>query len=241
MKNLLFLMLVSFCASCDLETEKLYSVPASLDEEPFMQRASSDSIANKSNPYDYCGQLFLEMVETYYETPRSAVHLDTLISEIEHIAHRIPVFGTVKPVAYQPPFAARVQYFVTNKDVCLSPILLDAALSAPAVLSLSTFVHDYLAVCEVASDYSAIYNFVVQYEDSIMSATHLSARDKKTILITTSVARHSAVAKRKRPKKNTDPAWDFLICGIYGSIEGASLSSAEAVTWAVVSAIAENQ
>lgn len=241
MKNLLCLTLVLLFASCEMETEKKFSSNATLDDVSVMQRVLIDSIENKNNPFDYCGQLFLEMLDVYYETPRDSVALDTLISEIEHIAQNVPAFHSIKLMGYQTPLVERVHYFVTFKDTCLPSVLLDAGMSEPAVLSFSTFVKDYLAICSSEADYGAIYKFVVDYEALVLRDLRMTSRDKELILITTSVARHSAAAKRKRPKKNTDPAWDFLICGIYGSIEGASSSPAEAITLALVSSIAENQ
>lgn len=241
MKNLLCLTVLFLFASCDIETAKEYISTTTLDDTPVVNRVLIDSIANKSNPYDYCGQLFLEMLDVYYETPRDSVDLETLISEIGEIAAKVPAFNSIKSIDYKSPSAERVHYLVSFKDTCFPEVLMDSGISGTAVNSFSLFVKDYVALCSSEADYDAIYNFVVHYESLVLSDLSIHSRDKELILITTSVARHSAAAKRKRPKKNTDPAWDFLICGIYGSIEGASSSPAEAITFALVSSIAENQ
>ena len=242
MKNLvLCLFFVSLFASCTIATEKNDIFNLLEDEVSPVQRIYNDTIANESNPYDYCGQLFSEMLYSYYERPRSVVDLDTVISVIEQIAHRNTAFRTIEPVYYTAPVAGRVAYLLANKETCQTAVFQDAGLSSHASLCLDTFITDYRSLCSLEDKYSVIYNFVKDYERAVLADLSLADFEKKVILVSSSIARYSAAAKKKRPKKNTDPAWDFLICGIYGSIDRVSSSSAEAITMALVVAIGENQ
>lgn len=241
MKNLLVsFVLISLLASCDLEREPLTSIPI-FPDEVLAQRVFTDSIANPSNVYDYCGQLFSELHEAYYATSRDSVGLDTLVLDFERVASGVIAYTAIKPLDYQSPLPERIHYFVAGKDTCLSSVLKGTGISAPAAFGFSVFLEKYLILCASGVDYAVINSYVQHYEASVMGDSRFNAFDKKALLITTSIARYSAAAKKKRPKKNTDPAWDFLICGIYGSVEGAASSPAEAISLAVAAAIAENQ
>lgn len=239
-KLLLSFVLISLLASCDLEREPLTS--ASLFSDGVLaQRELTDSIANPNNAYDYCGQLFSELHEAYYATSRDSVGLDTLLLEVERVASGVIAYTAIKPLDYQSPLPERIHYFVAAKDTCLSSVLKGTGISALAASGFSEFLEEYLILCDSTADYAVIYSYVQHYEASVIGDSRFNAFDKKVLLITTSIARYTAAAKKKRPKKNTDPAWDFLICGIYGSIEGAASSPAEAISLAVAAAIAENQ
>lgn len=242
MKNLLVcLFLVSTFAACTIETDKSGNATFLTDKPNVAQRNFNDTIANRSNPYDYCGQLFMELLQSYNERPRTDADLDTVITAIEQIAQGSAAFNTIKPIFYAAPLPQRVTYLLENKQTCKTTLLQEAGLSVHAVASFGTFISDYISLCTLEEDYNVIYSFIEGYEDTVISDPNFQGVDKKIILITTSIARYSAAARKKRPKKNTDPAWDFLICGIYGSVDGAPSSPAEAVTMALVAAIAENQ
>ncbi|WP_432671727.1 hypothetical protein [Flavobacterium sp. SM2513] len=242
MKNLLLcLLLVFFCASCEVETAKFESTHPLPEAVTLGQRSLTDSLSNSNNPYDYCGQLFLELHQAYFVGVRDSLALDALVLAVERVSEESAGFTAIKPRVYQAPLPERVRYFVTSKDSCLTTVLDGSGLSEAAASSFNAFVLEYLSLCASSADYPSIYSFVYHYEATVLGDLRFNAFDQKVLLISSSVARYSAAAKKKRPKKNTDPAWEFLICGIYGSLEGAASSPAEAVTLALAAAIAENQ
>jgi hypothetical protein len=240
MKNLLLsFVLISLLASCDLERAPLTTTTL-FSDEVLVERVLTDSIANPHNSYDYCGQLFSVLHDAYYATSRDSVDIATLVLDVERVADGVIAYSAIKPLDYQSPLPERIRSFVAAKDTCLSSVLDGTGISAAAASEFSTFLEEYLVLCSSTLDYAVIYSYVLHYEESLLSDSRFDAFDKKVLLSTTSIARYSA-AKKKRPKKNTDPAWEFLICGIYGSIEGAASSPAEAISLALASAIAENQ
>lgn len=245
MKNLcLCLLLFSFCISCDVSSEYAETTNLAADTastNALANRSGNVMPENKDNPYDYSGRLFLELLTTYYESTSLPTDVIGIVARIDTITKRNNGFEQIKPALYQVPSLERVQYFVLNKGTCLESVVDSSGVSAVAKLNLMGFIDTYLTLCSSEESYEAVHEFVVAYEEGIIANSLLSATDKQVILVTTSIARHSAATKKKRPKKNTDPLWDLLICTVYGSIENAHSSPAEAVTLALASGIAENK
>ena len=83
-------------------------------------------------------------------------------------------------------------------------------------------------------------DFVIKYENAVIANPAFTTNDKKVMLITTSIARHSTYMARKKPKKNTDPDWIIFVGNIIAGTEGSEDGAAKAVTMALVTGIAQN-
>lgn len=244
MKNLcLCLLVLVFCLSCDDSSEYVDNTdltPNAVAGNALVYRTDNLFPENVENPYDYSGQLFLEILSTYYESNHNTNDLNGLVAFIDSIAQQNIDFKEIKPASYRAPSLERIQYFIVNKQSCLLSVIDSSGVSAAAQLSLIGFIDSYLTMCSGEGSYEVVHEYVIAYEEDVLANLLLTAADKQVILVTTSIARHSAAIKKKRPKKNTDPLWDLLICTVYGSIENADSSPAEAVTLALASGIAEN-
>jgi len=97
-----------------------------------------------------------------------------------------------------------------------------------------------LSLCETEDDYEVIYNYIVAYETIVLKSTSFTESDKRVALITTSVARHSAYYRKKRPKKNKDPEWDLMVGNIIAATDGAATGIQESVMRALIVGIAQN-
>ena len=244
MKNLCLCLLVFvFCPSCDVCSEQMDTAVVTTNAEvgnSLVYRSDHLMPENANNPYDYSGQLFLEILSTYYESNTKPTDMVGIVACIDSIAQQNTGFKVIIPAFYHAPSLERIQYFTLNKRTCLESVVDSSGVSSVAKLSLMGFIDTYLTMCSSEENYESVHEFVVAYEEGIIANSLLSATDKQVILVTTSIARHSAATKKKRPKKNTDPLWDLLICTVYGSIENANSSPAEAVTLALASGVVEN-
>lgn len=244
MKNLcLCLLVLVFYSSCDDSSAYLYTTNLTTNANAGSTLASRSGPLmpeNMDNPYDYSGQLFLEILSTYYESNSKPTDMIGIVARIDSIAQQNPGFKEIKPAFYHAPSLERIQYFIMNKKSCLETVVDSSGVSAIGQLSLIGFIDTYLTLCSGEESYEVVHEFVIAYEKDIIANSLLSVTDKQVILVTTSIARHSAATKKKRPKKNTDPLWDLLICTVYGSIENAKSSPAEAVTLALASGIVEH-
>lgn len=113
-------------------------------------------------------------------------------------------------------------------------------MSAAAKSSLTDFVNSFIVLFDNEYNCEVLYQAVVDYETIVLKDSLLTAKDKRIILTTTSIARHSAYLARKKPKKNTDPDWTILVVNIVAAADGAEYGLAESVTEGLVAGIASN-
>jgi hypothetical protein len=131
-------------------------------------------------------------------------------------------------------------------DIVLQPSgfqddIINASISdSNARASFKTFITDLLIACEEEDDYQVLYDTIVAYEAGIYNNTLLSVEDKSTILITTSVTRHLVYARKKKPKKDKDPEWQYMVGNIFATLDGADDSIEDAIMKGLVTGIVEN-
>ncbi|WP_295334323.1 hypothetical protein [Flavobacterium sp.] len=234
----LFSLFIS-CSSSELTAE------APIDNHSFYRLVDLGydlDARNAANPYDDVGQVHNELLLTYYYADSLPSTFNGIVTTLTSIANNNSSFTDLhKNVPYEFSNAAenRVLAIMTEQDSCLTAVIDSSVVGQVARDSLDDFVHDFLDLCDTEEDYSVIYDYVVAYEDAVLKLTW-SAEDKRVVLITTTVARHSAYAKKKRPKKNKDPDWSYLVWNIIATIDGADEGEAEAVMRGLVAGVVEN-
>ena len=122
----------------------------------------------------------------------------------------------------------------------MTDVVFNTSLTSGAKSSLIAFINSLMVTFQTESNCDVLYNYVVTYEKSIVNNPALTSRDKQIILITTSVARHTAYLAKKRPKKNTDPDWTVLIGHVAAAVDGAENGMAESITMGLATGIAQN-
>lgn len=197
---------------------------------------------NKANPYDTAGQIHHELLTAYYSSDSLPLTLTGIITTTETIANETFSFITLNegfPYAFK--YSDRVAYIVSQPAGFQDEIINGSLDADEARANLKSFITSLLAQCEQEDDFRILYNYIVSYEDSVLHNGSLSLKDKQTILITSSIARHSVYARKKKPKKNTDPDWPLLIGNIVATIDGADDSMADAVMKGLITGIVENK
>lgn len=198
---------------------------------------------NSANPYDDVGQVHNELMLTYYYAESQPLTFSGRVSVLTMIANSNSSFYHLnKNATYvlSTTHENRLLDIISEQDSCLTPIIDSSVVGQAARDSLEDFVHDFLDLCETEDEYEVIYDFVVDYEDTVLKHTLWTADDKRVVLITTSVARHSAYARKKKPKKNKDPDWEYMVGNIIATISGAGEGEAEAVMMGLVAGVVEN-
>jgi hypothetical protein len=107
-------------------------------------------------------------------------------------------------------------------------------------LSLTAFITSFELCFHAGYESDDLYEKVIDYETTVLQNSGFTANDKRVILTTTSITRHSSYLARKKPKKNTDPDWTILIGNIVAAVDGAEDGAANAVVAALVAGIAQN-
>ncbi len=196
---------------------------------------------NSDNPYDSVGSIHNELFETYFELQNQPQTLASIVNRVDSIANTHNDFVSIKSTDYHAVSLSRIQYLIAANDTIVFEVINGTNMTVPAKESLNSFVNSLLSLLDKEDNCDVFYDFVVNYEATIINNPLFVERDKRIILTASSIVRHITYRAMKRPKKNTDPDWDLLIGNIMGSIDGAICNEAEAITKALVAGIAQNQ
>ena len=232
--------ILPFFISCSDSTHLNRSDSSASDSEFVSFARGTDTVLplNKNNPYDAVGQLHNEILEVYFAS-------DTLPSSVMDIAARVDSLSKLnkKFVAlgsnYKFKSFDRVNYIISHADSCSTTIIVNSLDTFSAKKSLLDFTDSLLSLCEREDDYAFIYDSIVGYEASVLKNDLFSERDKRVLLTTTSIARHSVYLRKKKPKKNKDSEWDYLVTKIAAASDGATIGMQESVMRALIVGIAK--
>ena len=231
-----FLLLLS-CSSNESETIDSHSGGSTV----LAQRHKDTMPFNTANAYDSAGQLHNELLSSYYENSSLPSSISGIIALTESTGSNNSSFNALKTSSYDAADANRISYLLGHPATNIQNVLQASELGATAKSSLNGFITTVLDYVADEERPEVLYDFIIDYEDSVLDHPQMSAKEKEIILITTSIARHSAHFRKKRPKKNTDPDWDWLTLNIIGAVEGAGEGKAQAISTALACGIVENR
>ncbi|MFA6273956.1 MAG: hypothetical protein WC662_02240 [Candidatus Paceibacterota bacterium] len=160
---------------------------------------------------------------------------------MESLANSNSTFTALKDTNYQPVSQVRVQYLLEHQSTCVADVISNSSMTAAAKLSLADFINSLVVFFPTELNGDVISDFVIKYEDTVLTNPAFTTNDKRIMLVTTSIARHSAYMARKKPKKNTDPDWTILVVNIVAAADGAENEMAKSVSQSLVGGIASNQ
>lgn len=242
MKNLylcLIIMILTTSCSNDLNTVEETAVNTNFKED----NSSSELLtSNSNNPYEKVGLLYRQLSENYYEEENLPSDINDIVKRVEMIVHNYSGFNDLKGNYYQPVTSESVHYIVKNQDILLTENIGNSSLSINGKRSLSTFVVSLAAFIDNGNNCDALFQYIEKYENNILKNSALNANDKKIILVSTAIAKHSNYKLKssheanysnlfaKEPKKNTDPDWDVLVGNIFATTEGTDESIAKALS-----------
>ncbi|MBA4135341.1 MAG: hypothetical protein C0525_11505 [Flavobacterium sp.] len=230
------LIILTFFTSCSIDSNT-----SKQDATTSMANRTVNLLpGNIDNPYDEAGWLHNEIFESYYAGGNLANSVLGIANRVEAIAAANTGFNVIKTSTYHPVSPERIEYLLEHKNTCLAEVISASSMTAKAKTSLSNFIISLIAVFDRETNCDVLYKFVADYEKVVLSDSSFTTNDKRIMLITTSIARHSAYLAKKRPKKNTDPDWTILVVNIAAAADGAEYGIAECVTEGLVGGIASN-
>ena len=201
-------------------------------------KASDTTASNPLNPYDGAGEIHDEILTAYMSAPVLPSTLQDILESVDSIAQLNSRFTGAKSLGYSA-FTTQQASAILNDSNAVASAIANSGISSTAKTRLSDFADDYILYCSTSDDYGGLYDFIVDFEDSILSSS-LSTADKRAVLTVTSVVRYSQF-RRKRPKKNRDLDWEVNMFHLAGAIEGSPTCTATAVSRALSLGIAENR
>lgn len=187
---------------------------------------------NASNPYDSIGRLHNEVLEIYLSTNSDNSLSENLTEDIMAQVQLIACSGTINIAQdCNSSFAYNtINTIVTNPENSTVSIIENSILTPQGKADLRTLIDSLAAIKD--ESYQDIHGFITSYESEILSSTVLNNQDKRIILTTSSIARHSVYYDEIR-----DRDWDSSVGNIIGGTVGALNSSLSPVTMALVTGL----
>lgn len=229
-----------FFIGCSSTSEN-EEVTGSLSNPNFYRMDAIDvSPANSANPYDKVGQIQLEVIEAYYLEPTLPNTLPNVVGQVLAKCKANSSFVTLSNSEYQFTDLSRIAYLADHSATLPSEVLAASLEVSLSQNSLGNFITALLSLCETETSFNILYDYIVSYERDVIADETLSVHDKRMILTTTSIIRYSTYARKKKPKKNTDPEWTLMVGNIYAGLEGSYSSEQDAIMKAVAVGVVEN-
>lgn len=189
--------------------EILYSNSKKADEMP----------TNTENPYDSDGRMYHKL----FKNPDVSVGLQDASSSVSSlvasVAYTKTSFNKMQKKDNNSAAVAKGANIISGSTDSFSDIISNSNMTATAKLSLIDFIHSFLFLFKQENSYAVLYDFVVQYETSILIDPIMTESDRQIILTTASFARHSAYETRTESTVIIDPDWRKLVTHLIGDSE----------------------
>lgn len=197
---------------------------------------------NQANPYDYVGQLHYELYQDYYATQSdSLLSLEQVLFDVEDIANKNSNLTSLAGINYSFSNVMALEQLLDCEILCLDTVLEQSSLSTLAQNKAKNFIENFNVLFENNLESAPVLEYIVQFENEIITSATLSVYDKSIILSATSIARYSTYESKRRPKKNTDPDWDSLITSLYGAFLGNENSVGDRIVASLICGITTNE
>ena len=194
---------------------------------------------NVENPYDVAGFLNSELSAEYFNTPLRDSTQSAIIADVVDLANSNAAFQELSQEIY---FFSEIETLnqvlsVTDCDSVLSQSIQFAILDMDLQVSIEDFIHHIMEKCADDESYGSLYHEIVSYESSILNNFLINESDRRVVLVTTSLLRHQIKQKRKRPKKNTDRDWDYMITTMGATAVGTKINLQNAIILSLLTEI----
>lgn len=236
MKRIYLWAILPLCVACSNETPQ--AATAAL-EIRHAARLVTPQPGNPENAFDAVGRLHNAITDAWLTGENLPLSLEAILSDVEELATREGEFLQLAGEDYIPPPAALLQDIIDGQELAVEQTIANAGMSEQASESLTGFIGHIMELDEAGSQYDSIYRYVVEYERHVIGQD-FSSLDKKTILLTASIARHASYLAKTRKRKPRDRDWDLVIANIVAATEGARQGTARAIIMAATVGIFSN-
>lgn len=194
--------------------------------------AQSAVPANKNNPYDAIGSIHTALRKAYYASDNLPKNLEGISKRAEAIGSANAAFSRLKGNDYQPITSPVLRALLSNSKSNVLEIIQDSKMTTAAQSTLAPFLESVILLSDKKQHYSTIYNFIVNYEATILANKYLTKEDKGIILRSSSLVRYAIYAYAIDPPKK-DPDWKILITNIVTANQAEAVMTSLAVDAAV--------
>lgn len=189
--------------------EILYYNTKKVDEMP----------ANTENPYDSDGRMYHKLFKNYDALGTLQDASSSVSSPVASVTYAKTAFNKMQKKDNNSAIVIKGANVIPDSSFSFSDIIANSNMTAAAKLSLIDFIHSFLFLFKQESSYAVLYDFVVEYERSIVIDPILTETDKQIILTTSSYGRHSTFDTRTESVAIIDPDWRILVGHLIGDSE----------------------
>lgn len=232
MKNLLLplALLTTLLVSCTNEnmdeTEILTTNPNDGQTTKVSQNLSPE---NPANPYDIAGKIHNDILDVYLSDNYSGSTTAEIVQKVDSIAALNTDFlnlGTNLPINF-----TAIQAIIDAPQTQLQQEITTAPMTDSAKVCLMNFM-DFLVLWE-PDDYTVIHQSIISWESTVINNVQFTTEEKRIILTSSSIARHSLYYERKRKDKD----WETSVGNRAGAVQGAVDNCCTAINRSVVAGL----
>jgi len=203
MKNLLLCcILVLQLTSCSSDSD-FNSIE--LKENVLKTNGNLSLPQNNANPFDYKGKEYFNALTLYQKENQYPNSVAEISNQLRFIASKIGKSPTTGKLALSGKNIISfndeiVQSIMADPDNNMISIVDDSSLSSSAKASLISFLQGLISRRQL--EFSIIYSYIVDYEDTILDGNTWNQDDRDTILTVASISRYSLYSESERKDRD---------------------------------------
>ena len=231
---ILSLLIVSCTNDSIDDTERIESKVGNKKSGKLTRTMQNLSPENSANAYDIAGKLHNDILEIYLTGNYQYATITEVNQQIESIVAANTNLVALNLDGNSAVNLEEINEIITNPQSKLEGAIANSSMTSIAKLSLSNFMNTITTLEN--EGYEFLYQTIVSYESSVLTDPQFTSEDKRIILTTSSVVRHSLYFEKERKDKE----WDSSVGNRAGGISGALENSSTAVTRSLVTGILIN-
>jgi 23S rRNA maturation-related 3'-5' exoribonuclease YhaM len=223
MKNisLRLIILPLLIISCNTDTidniESIDSKISNKNTEKTARLMQNMTPENPANIYDFAGKLHNDILDAYLSGNYQYNTIGQISQQIETIAAQNNDLMLLTSGTNLSPNLIVIQEIINNPQSKLDQTILNSTMTIAAKDNLSNFMNDIL-LWENDS-YEEIYQYIISFESAVIANQAFNSEDKRIILTTSSIARHSTYYALERKDKDWDTSTGHRVAGLSGAID----------------------
>lgn len=157
--------------------------------------------SNSANPFDFKGEKYYNALTNYWEANQYPNSIAQITDQISFLASQFKngSFNNRSVISFTDEI---VQSIMDDPDNSMIMIVQNSTLSNSAKTSMVNFLQVLIEKRQL--EFSTSYNYITDYEDTVITNTSLNQDDSETILTVTSISRYSLYSETQRKDRDWD-------------------------------------
>jgi hypothetical protein len=194
--NCLLLCLLTSC-STDSDFNQIEVVDSSAEQSALTLKTPE----NRLNPFDKKGLTYYNALNEYYLLNTAPNSIREITNQIKYLSNQIDKGNNTRKgiIAFNDSI---VEAIMSDPDNSMIDIVQNSTLSVDAKSNLISFLQGLINHRQL--DFTVSYNYIVNYEGTIIGGSHFDDDETETILTISSISRYSLYSESERKDKDWD-------------------------------------